>query len=329
MLVTGGTGFLGQHLARRLLALGHRVTVLGRNRTLGQELERAGVHFQPVEFHDAEAVITACRRQDFVFHCGALSAPWGKAADFHTANVLGTRHVITGCQTFGVHRLVHVSTPSIYFDFRDRENIAENEPLPTRAANEYARTKRLAETLVDEAHRAGLPVVTVRPRAIFGPGDTVIFPRLIKAFEQGRLKIIGTGRNLADVTYVDNVVDGLLLAAQAETHVLGKKYNLTNGEPAPLWDIITRLLAKLGFSFRPGYIPYAGALIAATVMETVARLIPNAPEPVLTRYSVGVLAKTQTLDITAARQELGYQPKISLETGLNRFAAWWKASRNS
>ena len=328
MLVTGATGFLGQALARRLHSQQADVSALGRNPAVLAQLEREGMRPVRADLADGEAIRAACRGQEMVFHVGALSAPWGKAQDFYDSNVLGTQNVIAGCETHGVQRLVHVSTPSIYFGINSLVNVAEGAPLPARPVNEYARTKLQAEVAVDKAFEQGLPVITIRPRAIFGPGDTTILPRLIARLKTGRLPIIGDGRNLIDMTYVENVVDALLLCATSSAATLGKKYNITNDEPTAIWPLIEKLCVALGYPYPKRHIPYPVADGAAALLEAVYRLLPGQPEPPLTRYSVALLAKNTTLDISAARRELGYQPRVSVEEGFQHFVDWWQAQPN-
>jgi nucleoside-diphosphate-sugar epimerase len=323
-LVTGATGFLGGALARRLKARGDEVTVLGRNPSILAGLEREGMRPLRADLADAVAVRAACQGQEVVFHCGALSSAWGPAQEFYRSNVIGTRNVIAGCEAGAVRRLVHVSTPSIYFRYESRLNVREDAPLPARAANEYARTKLLAEAEIDRAFARGLPVITIRPRAIFGEGDNAILPRLIDRLQSGRLRVIGGGKNITDLTYVENVVDALLLCAESPQATLGKKYNITNGEPLPLWGLIEKLCEALGYAFPRRHISYPVAMGLAGMFEVVCRLLPGQPEPLLTRYMVGVLAQSTTLDISAARRDLGYQPSISVEEGFEHFVRWWK-----
>ena len=322
-LGTGATGFLGQALAHRLLAEGHEVIALGRNEAVGAALAAAGMRFVRADLADAAAVAAACEGVTDVFHSGALSSPWGRYADFEAANVRGTRHVVAGCLAHGVRRLIHVSTPSLYFDFRHREGIREDDPLPARGVNAYAETKRLAEAVVDDAAARGLRAVTLRPRALFGPGDTTILPRLIRANARGALPFIDGGQALADVTYVDNVVDALLAARDAGDHALGRKYNVTNGEPMPLATLLAKLFGRLGVPMRIRRLPFGVAYGLAGAMELAAWARGGSPEPLLTRYTVGVLARSQTLALTAARQDLGYAPRVSVDEGLERFARWW------
>lgn len=323
-LVTGGTGFLGQHLARRLLELGYTVRVLGRNTSIGNQLKTEGMQFIPLDLTDAPALMEACRGQSLVFHCGALSAPWGKERDFYNANVLGTRHLTQGCQKFGVSRLIHVSSPSIYFDGQDCLNIREDAPLPNRAVNFYAHTKRLAEIEIDNAFRSGLPVVTIRPRALFGPGDHTILPRLIRANQRLGVPFINLGKALIDVTYIDNAVDALLCCIDSPESTLGHKYNVSNGTPTTVAALMHGLFGKLGQELRPLHVAYPVAHGLAALLEGLSHTVLLGREPLFTRYSMGVLAKSQTLDISRTQMELGYQPKITIEEGLEKFAVWWK-----
>jgi len=322
-LVTGATGFLGGALARRLHSLGWEVAAQGRDPSALKALEAQGIRALRANLEDSRAMLEACRGQEIVFHSAALANDWGRPEAFYNANVLGTQNVIRGCQEHNIKLLVHVSTPSIYFRFAPRLNVKETDPLPP-PVTEYARTKRLAEDEVDKAFLDGLPTVTIRPRAIFGPGDRIILPRLINRLQRGILRIIGDGQNLADMTYIENVVDSLLLCAEAPTHALGKKYNITNGEPVRLWTMVEKLCQRLDLKYPTQRLPYPLVDKIAGAMEFVARLMPDQPEPPLTRYSVAMISLTTTLDITAARRDLGYTPRVSNEEGFEKFVEWWK-----
>ncbi|WP_223067237.1 NAD-dependent epimerase/dehydratase family protein [Paenibacillus caui] len=323
VLVTGGTGFLGSRLALKLNELGYQVTAIGRNEAAGHKLANDNIHFVRCDLRDTEQVFRLCRDKDYVFHCGALSSPWGKYKDFYDINVGGTHNVIEGSKKAGIKRLIHVSTPSIYFDMKDKWNIAESDPLPIRPINHYAKTKLMAEQLCDAAYKAGLPVIGIRPRGLFGPGDTSIIPRLIRANSKFGVPIINKGKALVDVTYVDNVVDSLIRCKDSDNSTLGKMYNITNGEPMYFIDLIERVFRQLNLDFRPRMISFDTAYRVASMMELMSKTILFGKEPILTKYSVGVLAKSQTLSIKAAQEELGYQPRISIEQGIEQFARWW------
>lgn len=313
ILVTGGTGFLGQHLAGALLSGGHKVHILGRN--FGQPGVRAliekGVVSIPADLRDRSAVEGACKGIDVICHAGALSAPWGKRGDFYDINVRGTEAVIAGCLAHGVRRLIYISSPSVVFDGNDQRFVTEDIAYPRHFTSTYSWTKKLGEDRVNEA--AGLQTVILRPKAIFGPGDQALLPRLINAAKQKRLPQIGDGRNLVDLTYVENVVYAITLAIDADA-VVGKTYTITNDEHVPLWDVIRNVLHKLNLSTNLRKIPLDMALTAASLMELRARL--SGKEPLLTRYSVAILARNQTYDIRAAKRDLQYKPRVSVEKGI-------------
>ncbi len=323
VLVTGATGFLGEALTRRLHGMGWDVTALGRNPKKLNQLEDDGIRVLQVDLKDKTELSNACKNQEIVFHCAALPSPWGNFETFYQANVIGTRNVIRGCEEHHVKRLVHVSTPSLYFDYNSRINVKETDTLPEPVSN-YSATKILAEQELDEAFARGLATIAIRPRALFGPGDTVIFPRLIPRLQSGRLPILGDGENIVDLTYIENVVDALLLCAESPASTLGKKYNISNGEPVKIWKLINRICDELNLPHPTRKISYKTANAAATVLEAIYSLIPFSPEPPLTRISVSMMANNTTLDISAAKNELGYQPKVSVDEGVERFLRWWK-----
>ncbi len=322
-LITGATGFLGGALARRLHNMGWDVTASGRNASRLDQLERGGIRTHQFDLKDKVVLMEACKDQEIVFHCAALPSPWGNFEAFYQANVIGTRNVVQACEANKIKRLVYVSTPSIYFDYTSRINVKETDSLP-KPVSEYAATKLLAEEEVDKASANGLAVITIRPRALFGPGDTVIFPRLIPRLQSGRLPILGDGENIVDLTYIENVVDALLLCAESPANTLGKKYNITNGEPVQLWKLIEHICTELDLPYPTRKISQRTANMAATALEAIYTFIPTHPEPPLTRISVSMISNSTTLDISAAKNELGYKPKVSIDEGFDKFMHWWK-----
>jgi 2-alkyl-3-oxoalkanoate reductase len=318
ILVTGGTGFLGRHLVGALLARGHDVRVLGRNPQACRELASAGAEVRRADIRDAAVVSLACEGVGAVIHVAALSAAWGKRADFHSINVAGTGHVIAGCLTHKVSRLVHVSSPSVVFRGRDLHEATEAVPYPRRYLAAYSLSKKLAEDAVNGAARRGLATVIVRPKAMFGPGDTSLLPRLLAAARQGRLPQVGPGENRVDLTYVENVVHALVLALAAPRAV-GKTYTITNGEHVPLWPLVRTVLRRLCIDARVRPLPYWAVYALAAGMELRAAL--SGREPLLTRYTTAILGRTQTYDISAARRDLGYAPVVSVAEGVERTLA--------
>jgi len=325
VLVTGATGFLGGAVARRLQATGHEVLGTGRDLSAGQRLVHEGIRFEPADIRQAEAVGELCGEQDVVIHCAALSSPWGPATELHAINVDGTRHVVDACRARGVKRLVHISTPGIYVGLGDRLLVQEDAALPPKPANSYVRTKLAAEAIVTKAHAAGLESVILRPRGIYGPGDTVVLPRLIRALEVGRLPRIGNPKTVMDLTYIDNAVDGVALALAAGEKALGRAYNLTDGSPVELWPLVDQLCGMLDLPEPTKSVPYGVVRAYAFGLEWIHKTIRRGSEPMMTTYTAELLARSLTLDISAAKQELGYAPKVLPEEGVRRFAEWWRA----
>lgn len=326
VLVTGATGFLGGHAARRLTRMGWEVCAIGRSLDAGGELERDGISFVEADLRDADAVERACAGQEVVLHCGALSAPWGPYRSFYECNVEATRHVLAGCRKHGVQRLLHISTPSVLFDYTPRRNVREDAPLVQRPANAYAATKLLAEQEVLAACQDGLPALILRPRAIFGPQDRTLFPRLLEANAQGGVPMISDGQAVIDLTYVDNVVDAMILGCQAGPEALGRAYHISNGEAYTFRELMEKLFAMLDIPLHTRKLPYKVAYSLAALLELVYTALPLKGEPPLTRYTVGSIGVTHTLDISLARQYLGYTPQVSVEDGLRHFADWWVKS---
>jgi 2-alkyl-3-oxoalkanoate reductase len=315
VLVTGGTGFLGQHLARALLEAGYQVYLGGRHFSTAQPLLKAGAVAQAFDLRDREATVMACTGMEIVCHVGALSAPWGKREEFFATNVEGTRSILEGCRRHKVQRLIHISSPSVIFDGCDQLNVTDTAPYPHRFLSVYSLTKKIAEDLVNEA--TDLKSIILRPKALFGPGDQALLPRLVAAARAGRLPMVGDGRNRVDLTYVDNVVQAIKCAI--ENQKLTGTYTITNDEHVVLWDVIKTVLDRLGIPNRLRPMPPPLARTLATALELQSAITHR--EPLLTRYTVALLYCTQTYDISATKRELGYRPVVSVAEGIERTLA--------
>ena len=317
ILVTGGGGFLGSHLARRLLEMGHHVTVLGRRRY--PSLPENIIQLQ-ADLRDPKAVFEACREQDSVFHAGALPGIWGTKKDFYQANVEGTRHVIQGCLKHGVRKLVFTSSPSVIYNQADMENVDESAPYPSRYLSDYPETKALAEQEIMAANgQQDLLTVSLRPHLIWGPGDPHLVPRIIERARKGQLIRVGDGTNKVDIIYIDNAVEGHIRAWQAlepGSPVAGKCYFLSDGEPVLLWDWINRLLTSLGINPVTKSISYGMAKNLGWILEGVYRILGLGGEPRMTRFLAGQLATSHYFDISRARRDFNYEVRVSPEEGM-------------
>lgn len=319
VLITGATGFLGGYAVREFLNQGFHVLAHGRNPAALQLLQGLGAQTQLGDLAQLPGIREPV---DVVVHAAALSSPWGRWRDFEKSNVEGTRHVVSFMERNSVPRLVFVSSPSVYADKGDRLGMTEAQPFRHKPLTPYIRSKIAAEAVLREAHSCGkVPeLVTIRPRGIIGAGDTSVAPRLLDAYRKIGVPIFGGGSNLVDLTAVENVACALRLAAQIR-EATGQVYNITNGQPRPFKELLEILFTELGLP--PRYRPANANLMygAGAILEAIYRALPRSPEPPLTRYMVSTIAYSQTLDITRARAELGYEPRVDIEQALANFAA--------
>lgn len=316
-LVTGGTGFLGRKLVERLLQEGREVTVLSRSSV--SDLEARGVRFLRTSLDDAAAVEEACQGMETIFHVAARVGVWGHYDDFYRTNVLGTRALIAGCQKHGVARLIHTSTPSVVYNGYDHAGAEESLPLTADCPSPYPLTKAIAEREVLAANAHGFSTVALRPHLIWGVGDPHLVPRVLDRARAGRLRIVGNGQNRVDMVHVSNAVDAHLLAEQAlkrrDAKAAGNAYFITNDEPVALWEWINELLIALGESPITKTISLGAASRLGSVCEMLWRILRLKGEPPMTRFIAKELATDHWFDISAAKRDLGYSPRVDMATG--------------
>ena len=316
VLVTGATGFLGKYVVEELVEHGYQVRAFGRNSKVGRSLENSSVSFFQGDLTKADDVLEACKGMDLVVHAGALSTVWGPWEDFYQTNVLGTKYVIEACRQTGIQRLVYVSSPSIYAAPKDQLAIKESDAPEENNLNNYIRSKLASEKLFK--NYPDVPSIILRPRGLFGIGDTSILPRVINLSQKIGIPLIGDGRQLMDMTCVENVALAIRLAIEAP-EAKGTIYNITNGEPRAFRDLLEESLTGLGYPIKYRKIPAFLLSVIATSLEFLYKTLNLKGEPALTRYTYYLLRYSQTLDISKAEKELGYHPKISISEGIEQY----------
>ena len=316
VIVSGATGFLGGRFCRHLRDAGHDVVGLGRNLEKGVALERDGVRFVACDLGEdlAAPLLKAIGAADAFVHAGALSSPWGARAEFGRANVTGTSNALDLARAAGARRFVFVSSPAVLFRFADQFDVSESEEFP-RPVNSYAWSKQLAERAVLAA--GDLSPIVLRPRAIYGPGDVALLPRLIRAAASGPLPLLRGGEARSNLTYIDDVVRAIEAALAAPDAFAGRVFNIA-GEALVLREVVEQAAGAAGIVVRWRNLPWPLAGAAARAVEAAARLMPGAPEPRVTAYGLGLLAFSHTLDTSAARTALGFEPSVGFEEGLAR-----------
>jgi nucleoside-diphosphate-sugar epimerase len=307
-LVSGATGGLGRVMVSVLRVEGRTVIATGRNRVVGECLAAIGARFIPADLaHDDLAHLVA--GVDTVFHLAALSSPWGKDQAFVEANVVATERLLKAARAAGCRGFVFTSTPSIYARAADQIGLVEASPLPAGMANAYARTKLAAERIVLEADSAAMRTVALRPRAIIGPHDRVLLPRLLRAAKRRRMPLPRNGRALIEPTDARDVAAALLAAEARLATVGGRVFNISGGVAIALADLVAHVFARLKRQVQPVPVPASLMLAIGTVLEVIGHLRPGAPEPMLTRYGAMTLGWSQTFDLSAARTSLGWAPR--------------------
>ena len=325
-LVTGAGGFLGRYVAEQLLARGDRVRAMVRRPS--PELERIGAECSLGDVRDRDAVSRACQGIDTVFHVAAVAGIWGKWRHFYESNVVGTQHVLTACRQAGVQRLVFTSSPSVTFAGRDQCGVDELAPYPKTWLAHYPHTKALAEQLVLGASgQERLLTCALRPHLIWGPRDQHLIPRLLDRACRGQLRQVGEGTNLIDAVYVENAAAAHLLAADAlvpGSPVCGKAYFITNGEPVNCWAWINEVLGLASLPPVKKRVPLPVAYAAGSILEILWNILGRTDEPRMTRFLAAQLGTSHYFDITAARRDFGYEPRVTMAEGMRRLSGWLK-----
>jgi len=327
ILVTGGGGFLGQALCRGLVARGQ--AVISFNRGHYAVLDALGVRQRQGDLVDRDAVIAAAQGCDAIFHNAAKAGAWGSYDSYHRSNVIGTDHVIAACRTHAIDRLVYTSTPSVTHRATHpvAGGTADNVPYGDHFKAHYATTKTIAEKAVLAANDAGLATIALRPRLIWGPGDQQLLPRLVQRARAGRLRLVGSGDNLIDTTYIDNAAQAHFDAFEQlapGAACAGHAYFISNGEPRPAREIINALLQAAGAPPVTKTLPFPVAYAIGAVCEVAWTLLPLAGEPPLTRFLAEQLATTHWYDMAPATRDFGYVPRVTIAEGLHRLASSYR-----
>jgi nucleoside-diphosphate-sugar epimerase len=323
VLVTGGGGFIGLALVRELCRQGREVRVFGRNRYSAAE-ELGAVCVQG-DLRDAAAISQAAAGCESIFHVAAKAGIWGDLAEYHGINVLGTRNVLTACAAQQVPVLVYTSTPSVVFDGCDLAGADESLPYSAKPLCHYAATKIIAEQEVLQASHDQIRTAAIRPHLVWGPGDSNLIPRLLARGRERSLRIVGSGANRVDISYIDNVVHAHLLAEKnlrTSGTAAGKAFFIGQQKPVRLWPWIDDLFNRMDVPPVTKKISLSKAKMVGWLLENIHIVLRIEHEPKMTRFLAEQLAMSHWFSRKQAKKLLGYQEQVSTEEGLNRLVRW-------
>lgn len=324
--VTGGSGFVGRNLIPALCEAGYAVRALARSDKAAAAVVALGAEAARGDLDDPKSV-EALRAQlagaDVVFHAAAQVNDWLPAEEAYRTNVTGTRALLDAARAAGVPRFVHVSTEAVLLG-APIVNADESQPRAPRPIGEYARTKGLAEDEVLAANAPGFTTLILRPRLIWGRGDTTLLPRFVAEAKAGRLVWVGGGKNLTSTCHVRNLCEALLRAAERGTP--GAIYFITDGEPTEFRPFISALLRTQGVAPPKASVPRFPVHALAWAGDALFRALRLRAEPPLSHAAFHLMFDTVTVDDARARRELGYVGRVTRDEGFSEMAA--DAGRN-
>lgn len=322
-LVTGATGFVGSHLVEALVLRGEQVRAFVRPTSQMRPLRDLGVDVRIGSLRDNATLMAAAQGADRIFHCAALVSDWGDPIAFQEANVHGVRNMLAAATRARVQRFVHLSTSDVY-GFPGR-SVDESEPLSPRGFA-YADSKIEGESLVwSHYKRVGLPICVIRPATVYGPRATLLVGGIVEAIRKRRMVLIDEGRHNAGLTYIGNLVDALILAADHPSSV-GQAYNISDDSQVTWREYVDALsdICQVPRTIRS--YPHNRAFVLATLYEGAYRLLGRTDRPFLTRLLVELMGTDQNVSIDKARQQIGYRPRVSFEEGIRYTGDWLRQS---
>lgn len=309
ILITGASGFVGSSFMKKYSAE-NDIEILGTGRRKS-DLKN---YIQ----HDLTEPLNMDFRPDAVIHCAAKASPWGKPEEFERQNVLATENVINFCSKNNVKKLIYISSSSVYYNTEDQLGLTEDSPIGPKFINEYARTKYLGELAVKKFKGEW---VILRPRAVFGPGDTVLFPRILEAARKRTLPVITREKSPAvgDLIYIDNLSECMHLSC-IRNDIQGE-FNLTNNEPVEIQSFLFSIFKSLNLPIPSFQISYQNALAGAGFLEGIYNFFHLNSEPPVTQFGIHVFALSKTFNAAKMLKTFG-EPKVKISEGIERFIEW-------
>ena len=324
-LVTGATGFVGSHIAERLIKEGEEVVALVRKTSNTKFLSSIGVKFAYGDINDPESLKKVMQGIDIVYHSAALADEWISQKDAYRVNVEGTRNLLDAAKEAKVKRFVFISSLAV-LGMRDHHGTPADAPYHKTGDN-YIDTKIDSERLVmDYYKKYGLPVTVVRPGFVFGPRDNKLIPRLSDRLGKGQFMFVGSGKNKINAVYIENLTDAIISAARSQK-AIGQKYNVTNDSGMTLEGLVLNIVNIWKFDTPKKHIPKFMAYLVCSVLTAFARLTKAKEPPYITKTRIKFLSLNLDFDIAKTKSDLEYNPRVSIEEGLARTKKWMENER--
>ena len=325
ILVSGGTGFVGTAVTESLLALGHEVHTIGRSTPSFCDKTKNRYH-HTFDLTKDDLPKSLMSGTEIFFHIAAKAGVWGSYSQFFSANVTATRKILTACQSYHIPKLIYTSTPSVVFSQKPISNGTEALPYVQNGFSPYAKTKSIAEKEVLKAHMPGkLQTIALRPHLVWGKGDPHLLPRVIQRHRAGKLKIIGDGTNMVDLTHIDNVAHAHICAMQAmlkNENLGGKPYFISQDEPVYLWDWLNQLFQLLELPPLSQSLNFKTAFLIGSGLESLWSLLNLKNEPPMTRFVACQLAHDHWFSIKSAERDILYKPVKKMNQAMDETLPW-------
>lgn len=326
--VTGATGFVGGKLVEKLVEKGYEVRALARKTSDVSRLEKLGVEIYYGDLSDKDSLEKFPSGCELIFHIAAFVSDWGDKKDFYEQNVEATKTLLDASAKHNLKRFIHMSSSTViwkstFSEIHNLKNVDESYPYPEKYNDDYNETKSLSEKLVIKYNgKENLETVAIRPSNIWGAGDTVILPRIAEAALKGFLVNMGTSSKIVSPVNINNLIHGVLLAAESEK-APGNIYFINDGVEMDNTTFVKGELNAAGIEWEPKItVPYKIGYSIAFIMEMVFKILRSKKPPVLTRFAVSALSGSRTYSIKKAREQLGYEPVCSYQQGMNELKEW-------
>ena len=319
-LITGATGFIGSHIAERLIKEGEDVTALVRRTSNTEFLKTIGARLIYGDINDFDSLKTAMKGMDKVYHSAAIVEEWISKKEAYRVNVEGTRNLLECAKQEHIKRFIYISSLSV-LGMKDHYKDDENTPY-YKSGDSYIDTKIDAEKLVLEYRRNfNLPVTVIRPGFVFGPREKKLIPRILENINKNKFMFVGDGKNKIDVVYIDNLIDAILLAGKNPSSI-GQIYNVTDDSGMALEDFIFKI-ADIWQIKRPSkHVPKPLAYLVCSLLGAWAGITKPKNPPYITKTRIKFLSLNLDFDVSKMRKELGYSPIVDVEEGLRRTKQW-------